>query len=280
VEASYFFLNQEGGAGVESLGTPVLGRPFFNVVTRRPDAAVVALPGLVAGGVQVREDNQLWGGEFNFREKLCCSPNFNVHGLLGVRYLQLDEGLLIAENVAILPSVPIIGGLRALALDQFGTRNNFYGGQVGVEAEWDWCHFFINGRAKIALGEDQETAVITGMTRQLGPRLNSKVNAGFLALPSNIGRRNRSVFSVLPEAGVNVGFVVNDWLRFSAGYNFLYLTDVLRPGNQIDQGINPAQGLPGSFGHGGPALPARPAFSFKESDFWAQGLNVSVEFRF
>jgi hypothetical protein len=43
---------------------------------------------------------------------------------------------------------------------------------------------------------------------------------GVLALTSNIGRHYRSVFSVVPEADVTVGWRVTDWLTASVGYTF------------------------------------------------------------
>ena len=66
------------------------------------------------------------------------------------------------------------------------------------------------------------------------------------------------------------------------GYSLLYLNDVVRPGKQIDRVIKlgrssqailftPAVGLVG---------PARPGFAFNSSEFWAQGINLGLEFQF
>ena len=56
--------------------------------------------------------------------------------------------------------------------------------------------------------------------------------------------------------------------------NFLFLSNVARPGNQIDRTVNTTQlfGTPPVVG------PARPAPLFNQSDFWAQGVNVGLEF--
>ena len=45
---------------------------------------------------------------------------------------------------------------------------------------------------------------------------------------------------MVPEAQVQVGWDLFRWMRVFAGYNFIYLSNVVRPGNQIDRGINPA----------------------------------------
>ena len=75
---------------------------------------------------------------------------------------------------------------------------------------------------------------------------------GLLALPgANIGRYTQSKFAVVPEAGVKIGYHLTPNLRLAVGYNFLYLSSVLRPGDQIDTGLDvtriPNFPLPGDY---------------------------------
>ena len=48
----------------------------------------------------------------------------------------------------------------------------------------------------------------------------------------------RDRFAVLPEFGFDVGYQLTSRWRSFIGYNFLYISDVARPGNQIDGGVN------------------------------------------
>jgi hypothetical protein len=98
---------------------------------------------------------------------------------------------------------------------------------------------------------------------------------GFLALPTNMGHFDRDHFAVVPEFGLHFGYQVTDHVRAFAGYTFLYWDNVVRPGNQIDLTVNPSQVPPHTL-VGAP----RPAFAFQGSDFWAQGLDFGLEFRF
>src|SRR5262249_34874117 len=109
---------------------------------------------------------------------------------------------------------------------------------------------------------------------------------GLLALPSNIGSESRDRFSVVPEAGVSLGFAVMNGVRLSVGYNFLYWSSVVRPGDQIDRRLGVLQ-IPGSpplpsppFGPTLPTNPTVPQRLFKDTDFWAHGLTVGLEFTF
>ena len=98
---------------------------------------------------------------------------------------------------------------------------------------------------------------------------------GFYAQPSNIGKHTRDQFAWVPEVTVNAGFKVNDRITAMVGYNFLWINNVLRPGDQIDPVINPTQ-FPGGTLTG----PARPAVPFNDSAFWAQGINFGVQIRY
>jgi hypothetical protein len=62
-----------------------------------------------------------------------------------------------------------------------------------------------------------------------------------------------------------------------AGYNFLYWSNVIRPGDQIDRTVDL------TFVPNAPPVPPsgqnRPAPTFGQSDFWAQGVQFGVQFR-
>ena len=81
--------------------------------------------------------------------------------------------------------------------------------------------------------------------------------------------------AVVPEVALKLGYQVTPGLRIHAGYDFLYWSNVVRPGNVIDTGINPSQLPPG------PLVGAsRPAPRLDGSGFWAQGLNLGAVFSF
>ena len=87
-------------------------------------------------------------------------------------------------------------------------------------------------------------------------------------------------FAVVPEGQVRLGYQFTRRLQGFVGYNFLYLRDVVRPGNQIDRNINATQNA--LFGGTGGVLtgPAAPPPQFTHSDFWAHGVNFGLEFRY
>jgi len=86
---------------------------------------------------------------------------------------------------------------------------------------------------------------------------------------------------VVPEVGLNIGYEVIRGMHLVLGYTLLYTNNVARPGKHIDRGLNPTQN-PSFTGITPTPLvgPARPALTFRGADFWAQGFNMGLVFRF
>ncbi len=284
IEGSYFFLGSRSvnfTAGSPGAGSTVIARPFVNAITGAEDSGLVSVPGLLTGTVGVNLSSRLQGAELNGVYNLCCGCTGRVDLLAGFRYLELNEGLQIAEDLNVNTGVPLLGGTSFRLNDQFNTRNRFYGGQVGARAELWWGGLFVNLRGQVALGTTDQVINVSGSTVIAPPgQVPTVGNGGFLALPTNSGHFTRDRFAVVPEVGINVGYQVTQYLRAFVGYSFLYWSNVVRPGDQIDRTVNPTQ-LPLTV-ITPPHLigPARPAPVLRDTDFWAQGINFGVAFQY
>jgi hypothetical protein len=284
MDASFFILGRQTSdflAG--SNGVPTLFRPFTNANFFGPnlplnDAEIVAFPGLLAGSVQIRTASQLWGYDTNLRRNLLQSCNAHLDLLLGYRYLDLQESLQIRESLtALVPLTGTVPGDRIMVTDRFGTRNQFNGGQIGVDGEWNFGRFSLGGFTKVALGNVHESVSINGNTVITPVGLMPvTLPGGLLAQGSNIGTFTQNRFAVVPEVGVKVGYRITDWCKAFVGYNFLYISDVMRPGDQVDLRVNTAQ-IP-SLGQPMTAAVPPPIVPFRHTDFWAQGVNFGFQF--
>ena len=105
---------------------------------------------------------------------------------------------------------------------------------------------------------------------------------GLLATGPNLGNFSQTAFSVVPEVTLNVGYQLTPTLRAYVGYNFLYWTNVIRPGDQIDRVVD-LSFVPNSQLANGQPVPfsgvARPRAAFSESDLWVQGVQFGAELR-
>ncbi len=288
-ETTYFFLGEENeSVSFASMGSPSLFRPFFNVNDGIQDAQLVAFPTLLAGNVTVSRDSRLWGIEANFRKPWYCGCWCSIDLLAGFRFLELNENLTISESVTFLrgglppPLAGVSPGDNISVVDSFGTRNRFYGGQIGADFECRKGRWIFGLLTKIGLGSMQQTVNISGFST-FTPLQRPQVvrQGGLLAQQSNIGRVQRDEFAVIPEVSLKLGYQITDHLSAYVAYNFLYVSSVVRPGQQIDLGVNPNQ-LPSENADGGNLGdgPARPVLVFRDSGFWAQGVNFGLKWEY
>ncbi len=298
IEGSYFFLGSRSIDFAASTsgapGSPVLARPFFDVSSGLQNSELVGFPGLAAGSVNVHSSSQFQGPQANLLCNLCrscncscdpCAPAwcYRVDLITGLRYLYLKEQLRIAETSQVFPGATgtILDGSTISAFDQFDTRNQFYGAQIGARA-WLWRNrLFANITGQVGLGVTQQTVNINGATTITPPGGPALVFPGdLLTQSSNIGHYSRNQFSVVPEVDFNVGYQVTDHLRFFVGYTFLFWSGVERPADAIDLQVNSTRVPTAPFFGVAPSGPPAPLFSFRSSDFWAQGINVGFQLQF
>jgi hypothetical protein len=282
VDASAFFLgDSNGNSTTSSTGNPLLFRPFVDVVNNIQSVQLVAVNGagvnFLAGTFTAQNSSSFWGADVNLRTNLANGCNFFLDGTLGFRYLSLNDTLNLHESLQVANTffdgtrgVIVPAGTSFLVNDGFATKNQFYGGQIGLSGEYRLNRWVLGVDAKVALGSTIQTADIIGTTSING---GSPLVGGLLAQNSNIGHFTRDVFTVVPEIGLNVGYQLTPHCRAFVGYNFLWWSSVARAGNQIDFGVNTNKIPPG---RPGADTPNRPAFAFNGSDFWAQGLNVGL----
>jgi hypothetical protein len=279
IEGSFFFLGNDTAHFLANGSQfPVLSRPFFNVQTGAPDAELVAFPGTLAGTVTVNDHrNAFYGFDANARCNLCCGCNGRIDFLAGYRFLRLTETLTIHEALTTTdPAGAIPLGTGILVRDRFRTENTFNGGQIGLAGQYGWERFVVGFRGLAALGNIHRTADISGATAVSVPGQGTVTNAGgLLALPSNSGRFSSDRVGFASEVGLTLGYQLTDHVQLTVGYSFLCLTDVLRPGAQVELGVNPSQLPPGTL-----MGVRRPVFTPHASDFWAQGINFGLVARY
>jgi hypothetical protein len=279
VEATYFFITaRDVGSFNASTGNPVLASPFFDVVNNREDSSLVTYPGVLKGGIDIKSTSFIHSGEANFTATVWQCEKNRLTLLGGFRYLNLSEDLRILENVTgDVGAMQFMGRTIGIS-DRFAVDNAFYGGQLGAKADFRLLKFDASVYAKVAIGDSHETQTVEGQT-VANTVVPINVPAGLFALSSNSGTRSRDTFAVVPEVGARLGLNVTERLSIHAGYSFLYWTNVIRPGEQIDRGLNPNL-IPTSMTFGAPGGPARPAPLFQSTGYYAHGLTVGLTFRY
>jgi hypothetical protein len=261
--------------GSDASGTTVLGRPFFNLATGNEDADRFAIAGAQSGAVNVSQLRRFYGGDADAYYENLCSDDTRLFWLAGVKVLTLDESLNFARRSTALAGASV--GTVISQSENLAASNRFYGGQVGAQYEFRLGPVFLQATGKVALGVVDVNPNLTAFTLTSTPTTGVTLipNQGLYVSPSTAGRSHRTKFAVSPEANFRLGFDFNDWVRLSAGYTFIGLTETVRAGDLINRNVNPLTNTIQV-----PIQTLVPHASMPSSTFWAQGLDVSLRFSF
>lgn len=283
-----FFRDASVGFAINSdpFGSPVITRPVFNVAVGEERAFANALPNQFVGGGAIDARVSLFSSDVNVGYHLCVSPGWTHTTLFGLRYMRLSETLSVNDRIEpLIPNFLTFGGAfnfvdvgeMVIDRDRFQTTNSFFGGQIGFRSRFEGNWMFLSTYGKMAIGANQQTVEINGSTTLVrADGTTATLPGGILALPSNIGRRSRTVLSFAPEAGFSVGVRLTQHLALSAGYSFLFWNNVVRPGRQIDSAVDPSL-IPTDLNYGAATgTGGRPAFTFNNENVWLHTLSLGV----
>ena len=289
VEAEYFGVDHESeSSSLSSGGTPILARPFFNVLDGgAEDSELIAFPGVASGGIAVNVESELQGAGFHFRRRIiacegcgdtvfCNLPQkycSHLDGLIGYRWLQLDESLSVSEQLT--STIPNRQGAFSIH-DGFRTFSQFNGFDFGGSYRRSRGLWSLDLLAKLAIGATRQTVTIDGSTRITSGTTTTSHDGGLLAQRTNSGEFKRDRFSVVPELGATLGYRLTPQLQATLGYTFIYWSNVVRPGDHVSRDLNPNLLPPEATPFTGAE---RPQFAFVDSDYWIQGISFGGEYR-
>jgi hypothetical protein len=272
---------------------PILARPFFNdaPMVNAESSVLTAFPGYIVppptlppqivnidGSITIRESSNLQSAGAGSRFALNpANSRARLSGWGGYRYFNLNEtiSILASSNFGTNPfPFPIPPG-RVESFDSFATRNVFNGGEIGLAANVNLRRWVVSADTRLAMGGMFQSLDIEGRTSAISNGYIASYPGGLLAMPTNIGHYTRTRFALIPQVDVKLGYQLFPSLRVNVGYNFTYVSSVLRPGNQIDTTVNSTQiaGLP-LIG------PAHPQATVNASGVWLQGVTAGFDLYF
>jgi hypothetical protein len=278
--------SQKFATASDSAGNLLLARPIFASDVTDERSFINSFPGQFVGNIAIENKSLLGGAEFNIRYQSCANKALRFDALAGFRYLRLAESLQIRENIQAINGNTLFFPPANIPYstfsdqDSFSTTNQFFGAQAGSQVTWENRWMGVSAFAKLGLGATVQRVNIDGSTTFALPDGNQTVKGGVLALPSNIGAYNRSVFGLVPEFGFTVGAHVTENLRLTFGYSFLAWNRVVRPGMQYDHSVNTGLAPSGNFNPGNLTGPISPQFRFNDELFWTNNFTLGIELRF
>ncbi|NLF06729.1 MAG: BBP7 family outer membrane beta-barrel protein [Pirellulaceae bacterium] len=278
IEATYLFF---GSGKIEYNQTgddyAILARPFYNARGFRQDSVVLAFPEQQTGWVNAALSNELSSLSLLYRNVFMRDECRQFSFLAGYRFSRFNENLAVDASTrftAAVGQVPV--GTVIDTYDWFGANNEFHGGELGFAAMSRYDRWSFEFLFKLALGGTRSRLRAAGASAVAVPgQPIQQYDDGMLVLATNRGETADSGFAAIPELGVNIGYMLTPRLKATVGYSFLYWSRVLRPADRIDMHLNPSLFQGGAL-DGYPA----PEGKFVAADYWAQGLNFGLDYRY
>lgn len=278
LEASYFFLGEQTkSASLFNNGVPVsVAESYIRAGTGIPISLLASLEGQSSGGITSSISSKLNGAEINARLPFYNFMTDSTDAIVGVRYFDLQEKL----NISFRSDFP--NGNSVQIRDSVSTKNQFYGGQVGLNGKINGVErgLGFDSTGKLALGGVRQQATLEGSNTIFTPGQPPDVEQGGLfARGASQGTFTRDKFAMIYEQNFNVTYNFNQWAQVYFGYSIIWISSVQRPGEAIDPVVNdsgvrfianPPQGNTLN----------RPAFHWNANDLWTQGMTFGLRLQY
>jgi hypothetical protein len=276
IEGSYLGIGQQKTEfSASSPQTQIIARPFVDLLNGIESAMLVAHPDFLAGAIQATAADEFQTAEVLFRRALFLRCDERLDLLVGYRYARLDDTLGVRQSSRWLSAQgTIVAGTTKELFDEFDARTQFNGAELGASYRDRLGRWSVEFLAKVAVGNSHSRVRIDGGTITTVPGAGSSTFlGGLLAQETNIGTHERDDLAVLPELGFTLGCDLTPRLRATFGYTLLYWSRVARAADQIE--LSASQLPPEA-----PAGAGDPRMPFLTSGFWAQGMNLGLEYQF
>lgn len=266
----------------------VLSRPFFDTNLQTENARLVSLNGQFNGTVAAEFQTLFWGAEAGMAVRVLETSTFSFDQLFHFRYYGLEEKVTVSDSTTAVPGggslffngTALPNGATVNVTDFHSTINRWVGGAGGLRVNWTPGRWLMSLTGRLGVGAVYQKVTVDGLTSVSGLGAPvAPIRAGLLSAGGQVSRNSQFELSFAPEVNLRVGYRLTDHISVTAGYQYLYLTNVVRPGQQIQRGVNPTQ-IPSGQNFGAAGGPGNPQLNIQSTDFWMHGLTAGLMFSF
>lgn len=247
--------------------------PFFNTFTGSEDGVLVGFDDgqtQVAGDASVRTLLDIVAAEIYGRARLGQSRNHRLDFIGGYSHFNIADELQLSINRTQVPP-----GVESSFSDDFRTRNEFHGGQIGGEVSLKRGRWTASSLTKVHLGNMAQRVAVRGSSTQevIGGGAPVVFDEGLFARGDVQGVRSRDVFAFAPEMNLKIGYQFREHVNFHVGYSFVYWSNVALAGEQMDRNLFLDPNDLGNTGTGR-------FVDINSSGFWVQGIDLGAVIEF
>lgn len=263
----FFFGGDEGNFSRNSGQNAILAIPFFSVDLGANSSLLLAHPDVGgdvrSGSVAIRASNEIHGFDAYVKLLYTRTACGRIDFITGYHTSSVNDWFSLRMQT---------DGNQAnndvRLLDEFNTENQFHGVILGVMSEHQVCCLTLRGKARVSVGNMHQSVLINGSTTVNGV-VDQNQPGGLFTAESNIGNYSQDQFCAVTETGLSLGYYITPRTQLTIGYNLMYWSNIVRPGEQIDTVVDDLN-----------VPPTRPTFQFNTSSFWVQSLTLGLNCEF
>jgi hypothetical protein len=271
VGGRYFFLGADEGNYATNSGVhAILAVPFTSVALNGANTSLLLahpdIGGIArTGSVDIRASNEIHGFDAVVKFLYCRNACGKVEFVTGWHTSSVNDFFQMQMRSG---AEDLGANQDFLLVDHFNTENQFHGVILGVLTEHQICCMTLRGKARVSVGNMHQVVKINGSTSINGV-VDPTQPGGLFSAESNMGEYNQNQFAAVTEAGLSIGYYITPRMQFNVGYNLMYWSNVVRPGEQIDTVIDDLNNPP-----------TRPTFQFNTTSFWVQSITLGLSCEF
>jgi hypothetical protein len=267
-------------------GSDILARPFFDTILGVENSRLISSAGQFSGSLNSEFTTFYWNADIGSVMRVFETSEWSLEHLIGARYINIEDTLRVTDQSSALPGgaliyrgVPVFTpGAVVSTSDYFSMINRWYGGAAGFRINYNPGRLNATFQFRMGVGANLQSFSTDGSTRLTAGGTTQVTTPGFLTAASSVGNYTGTELSLAPELQLRLSYHVTQRIAVTAGYQYLYMTNVGRLGDQVSRNIDPTV-LPSSQLFNSAATTNRNV-TIRQSDFWLHGFTAGLMLTF
>lgn len=287
VEWSASFLPKQSKSYANNgMGADVLARPFYDTLLVTENSRLLASLGQFSGSFNSEFTTFYWNADFGSVMRVYEASDWSLEHLIGFRYFNIEDTLRMTDQSTALPGgvlfyrgAPVLTpGASVSVMDYYSMINRWYGGTAGLRINYNPGRFSASFQFRMGVGANLQSLSSDGTTTLTAGGTSQVSAPGLSTAAFSPGNYTSTQLSLAPEINLRLGYHITQRIAVTAGYQYLYMSNVARLGDQVSRNINPAV-IPSSQFFSNSATTNRD-ISIRQSDFWLHGFTAGLMLTF
>lgn len=267
-------------------GASILARPFYDTLLLTENSRLISSTGQFAGSINSEFSNFYWNADITSVMRVLETSEWSLEHLISARYFNIEDTLRITDQSSALGAgtliyrgLPVLTpGATVSVMDYYSMINRWYGGSAGFRINYNPGRLSASLQFRMGVGANLQSFSTDGITTLRASTTTLASAPGLTTASSSPGNYTASELSLAPELNIRLGYNITKRIAVTASYQYLYMTNVGRLGDQVSRNVNPLV-IPSSQFFSNTVTTDR-NITIRQSDFWLHGFTAGLMLTF